>query len=348
MRRARWLIPAGMLLAVAAADTAVWYFTVRTMRAGLEEWVAARRGDGWQVSAASPEAGGWPVAATLTLADFEINGGAADVPGGVSWHADRVTLRLTPRDPRHLRIEAGGVQRLRVSDVPAIAYGAGELHLLVPLRGDPSEQVLELRGRNLRAHVAAGTVTDLTTVASLVARIAVHPAAGRDEAAVSLAATADEIGLPSHEDWALGQRVRSLSVDGAIDGPLPVATSVTARATEWRDAGGSTRVQRVALHWGALDLTAHASLSLDHQLQPAGAATADVSGYAPTLDVLARHGAISDSAAVAAKAMLSLLAATPADGGPSQVEVPLTLHGGTLSMHDIPLLRLPHLDWPAP
>jgi len=71
-----------------------------------------------------------------------------------------------------------------------------------------------------------------------------------------------------------------------------------------------------------------------------------VAGYAPTLDVLATHGVISNSAAVAAKAMLSLIAATPADGGPAEVEVPLSLQQGTLSMHQIPLVRLPKLDWP--
>ena len=347
MRRTRWLVPAVLFLAVVGADTGVWYLTVRAMRTGLHEWVVARRAAGWKISAVSPQAGGWPMEATLILRDFEISGGTADIPGGLSWRADRVTLRLTPRDLHHLQVQTRGVQHLRLSEAPAIAYGASLLELLVPLGSTPAEQVLDLTGEGLRAHVAAGTVTDLTTIDKLEAHLVVRPAAGRGQAVAALTAAAEDITLPEHVHWALGQRVRSLAVDGAINGPLPNAASLTARAGEWRDAGGSADVRRVALHWGALDLTAHGTLSLDAQLQPAGTATAEVSGYAPTLDVLAKHGAISDSAAVTAKAMLSLIAATPASGGPSQVEVPLSLKQGTLTMHDVPLLRLPHLDWPS-
>jgi hypothetical protein len=70
-----------------------------------------------------------------------------------------------------------------------------------------------------------------------------------------------------------------------------------------------------------------------------------VVGYADTLDALATHGVISKSAATAAKAVLSLLANSPDDGSPPDVEVPLTLQYRTLSMRQIPLVRLPELDW---
>ena len=69
-------------------------------------------------------------------------------------------------------------------------------------------------------------------------------------------------------------------------------------------------------------------------------------GYAETLDTLAAHSLISRSAATAAKAVLSLLANAPDDGLRPDVEVPLTLQYRTLSMRQVPLLRLPELDWP--
>ena len=59
-----------------------------------------------------------------------------------------------------------------------------------------------------------------------------------------------------------------------------------------------------------------------------------------------RTGAISRSGATAAKAVLSLLASSPENGGPPSVDVPLTLKYGTLSMRQVPLVRLPELDWP--
>ena len=347
MRRTLWLVPTLLLLVAALADTAVWYVVEHRMGDMLAAWVAARRAAGWTVTAVAPAAGGWPVAATLTLRDFELSGGTLDIPEGLSWRADRVVLRLTPADPHVLHIEAVGLQHLRVSAAPGIAYSATHLEMLVPLRPQPGGQVLDLHGKGLRARVSVGGNPDSLTVETLAAQIVLHPAAGQGQPAVSLTGSADNIALPERVDWPLGPHVRSLTVDGAVDGPLPDAPSLVRRAAQWRDGGGQVELQDAALHWGALDLTAHATLGLDDQLQPAGSITAKVSGYAPTLDVLARHGVISNAAAITAKAMLSLIAATPASGGRSEVVVPLSLKQSVLSMHQVPLVRLPHLDWPA-
>ena len=127
---------------------------------------------------------------------------------------------------------------------------------------------------------------------------------------------------------------------------MPPGAPLTERAAAWRDGGGALEIRRLALIWGPLDLTASATLALDEQLQPMGAGSARVVGYAETLDALAAHAAISRSAATAAKAVLSLLAHTPEDGSPPDVEVPLTLQYRTLSMRQVPLVRLPELDWP--
>ena len=77
-----------------------------------------------------------------------------------------------------------------------------------------------------------------------------------------------------------------------------------------------------------------------------GAGSARLVGYAETLDALAARAAISRSAATAAKAVLSLMAHNPEDGSPPDVEVPLTLQYRTLSMRQVPLVRLPEVDWP--
>jgi hypothetical protein len=56
---------------------------------------------------------------------------------------------------------------------------------------------------------------------------------------------------------------------------------------------------------------------------------------------------LTKSASTAAKAVLSLMAGTAVADEPSAVEVPLTLQYRTLSMRQVPLIRLPELDWPA-
>lgn len=346
MRRWLWMIPLALLLAVVIADTAVWYVVVQQMRNGLDAWVAARRADGWTVSATAPEAGGWPIAATLTLRDLELRGGNADIPHGLSWRADRVELRLSPDDSKTLHIAAAGLQDIRIGDSPTIAYSADRLELLVPLQAPPDAQPLGLHGTALRAHVPVADATDMLTIASLDMDAVVDPTAGRGQSLLSITARAQTIDLPPRADWPLGPDIRALRIAATLQGPASDAPQLAARAAAWRDGGGALELQHVEAEWGPLALDGKGTLTLDPQLQPTGAATADVIGYAATLDALAQHGVLSNSAAVAAKAVLSLLAVAPKDGGPSEVEVPFSLQNDTLSMHQVPLMRLPELDWP--
>lgn len=346
MRRSLWMLLAALLVAVVVGDAVVWNVTVQRMRAGLDDWLAAARAAGWSVGATPPEAGGWPVAATLTLRDFTLQGGAIDIPGGLGWRAERVVLRLDPRRPHDLEIDAEGAQRLRLAASPDIPYTADRLQLLVPLQADPSVQALNLRGEALRASVPAAGATDILTLDRLDVDATARPAAGKGQTAAAVLAKLDGVGLPARLHAPLGQRIDSVALDAALDGPLPAATGPTARATAWRDDGGLLDVRDLETHWGPLALTAKARLTLDPDLQPTGTGIARATGYAETMDALARNGAISRSAATAIKAVLSLLASTPESGGPSEVEVPLSLQHRTLSMHDMPLVRLPALDWP--
>ena len=346
MRRRLWMLLIALLLVAAIGDTLAWHFATQRMRAGLANWVAARRATGWSMSSATPEAGGWPLAATLILRDVALQGGAPDIPDGLAWRAEHVVLRLDLLRPLVLRIDAEGAQHLRVADAPDIPYTAARLQLLVPLPADPSAQAIDLHGEALRASIPVAGAADALTLDRLDVDAVLHPAAPQGQAAVSMSVKADGIGLPSRLNWALGPRIASIVLDAALNGPLPDATGLTAAATSWRDDGGSLAVQHIETHWGPLGLNATATLALDPELQPMGTGTARVTGYAETLDALARNGRMSRSAATTAKAVLSLLASARDDGSPSEVEVPLSLQYRTLSMRQVPLVRLPELDWP--
>lgn len=346
MRRRLWVLLTALLLAVIIGDFVLWSLAVRQLKSGLADWIAANRANGWSVTTAAPQTGGWPLAATLSLRDVAVQGGEPAIPGGLAWRAETVVLHLELLHPLVLRIEAEGAQHLRVADGPDIAYSAGRLHLLAPLRFDPAAQSLDLHGEALRASVPVAGGDDTVTIDRLDLATVQHPAATQGQAALSIAMKADGIGLPSRVKWALGQRVASVVLDAALNGPLPAAGELTANATKWRDDGGSLNVQHLQTHWGPLGLAATATLALDAELQPMGTGTAQATGYAATLDAMARNGLMTRSAATTAKAVLSLLANAPDDGSPSEVEVPLSLQYRTLSMRQVPLVRLPELDWP--
>ncbi|HEY1934697.1 MAG TPA: DUF2125 domain-containing protein [Acetobacteraceae bacterium] len=342
MRRWLWIV----MLAVAillAEDAALWRYATRQLQTGLDQWVAAQRAAGWTVKAGEPRTGGWPLAATLTVPDVAIDGAPRLVPHGVSWSAHRVVLRVSLLHPAILQIEAPGTGRLRVGSGAGVPYAARRLAVAVPLQSDGPPPVLDLRAE----HLAIDLPNRPVTVERLTAHVQVSPAAKQAQSAIAVTLRATGVGLPPAMHWALGPRIASLALDAALDGPLPVEGGPTERATTWRNDGGVLEVGRLDTAWGPLRLRANARLDLDAGLQPTGSGDARIAGYDATADALAAHGIMAPSAAIAAKAVLSLLAHAPDDGGPSEVDVPLTLRKRTLSMQRIPLLRFPELDWPA-
>jgi hypothetical protein len=349
MRRWLWILVVVIPALLLIGDFVYWRYTVRQLQAGLQIWLTQRQAGGWKTDVDQIAPGGWPYAATLTVSHLTLRGGDPDIPGGLSWSSDRVALRIDLWRPTVLEAAFGGEQRLRLAALPEIPCTADRLQAVMPLRFGEPPRAVDLQARNLRAVVpAAGGTTSTLTIGLLQAHGELAPPATQDKPAAQFSLSAEAVGLPQARKWPLGPTLSSFTVDGTLNGTLPLGHGLTAAATEWRDGGGALEIQHLTLGWGPLGLAASATLALDDQLQPMGAGTSHIIGYAATLDALAGDGVLSHSAATAAKAVLSLLATTPADSDQSEVDVPLTLQYRTLSMRQVPLVRLQELDWPTP
>ena len=337
MRRRRlWrILPA--ILIVAAAISLYWWLSVERLADGFASWAAAQRQAGWTVAIGTPSRGGWPWAAILTIPDVSLHGDEQDIPGGVSWGADRLVLRVVLWRPTTLQATPEGGQHMRLANGPDVPFTAKRMRLDVRLASAPPYD-FDFTSSALRAG-------DMV-VGSLRLHGALRPDAQSGEPALAFTVNAGDISPPAQVSHALGPRIASISADGSLDGPVPHSQSLSQRASDWRDGGGTLALQDVALSWGPLELTGSATLSLDDTLQPMGTGAVKATGYAETLDALAVHGVLTRPAATAAKAVLSLLAQVPDDNGPPSVEVPLTLQYRTLSMRQVPLVRLPEVDWP--
>jgi hypothetical protein len=345
MRRGRklWIVLLAAPLVLLAADTAYWWLAVTNLVQGFADWEAEQRAAGWTTQHGPPARGGWPLAATLTVPAMTLAGGSPAIPGGLAWRADGVVLRVALSRPGVLEIAAEGRQRLRLAFYPEVPYTAASLRLVLPLRADPWPRFADVSVANLRAEPPMGGEAGLQSL-RLHLDISPQPQPGEPTATFTLGAEA--INPPPGVARLLGPRIANLEVEGALNGPVPAGRTLAEQAAAWRDGGGSLEIKRLAVVWGPLDLTASATLALDDQLQPMGAGSARLVGYAETLDMLASRAAISRSAATATKAVLSLVAHSPEDGSPPDVEVPLTLQYRTLSMRQVPLVRLPEVDWP--
>jgi hypothetical protein len=344
MGRRTWILAAGLLTLLPIADTVLWRVAVGRLESGFDAWAAGSRASNATVTRGKAVPGGWPFAATLQIRNVTISGGETLAPDGVRWFAPSVMLRLSPLHPKSMEIEALGEQHLRVGAGPEAVLTGTRLMVIASLESSDRAGTVDILADRPKL------VSGLAWTAS-ADRIRVHaemPAPGQSgDAGWKFAFSAEAIALPEPVRWPLGSSIARLDFDGTIEGPIAAAQSPAAWATAWRDGGGSLQLQNLVLNWGPLSVTASATLALDDQLQPMGAGTSRVAGYAATLDALAGSGALSRSAATAAKAVLSLLAGPPGDGDPDDVDVPLTLQYRTLTMRQVPLLRLPEIDWPG-
>ena len=336
------------LAALVAAHALLWRWTGDRIEAGFEAWARIRRATGWQVQHGPPQRGGWPFAATLRLPDFRLAGGAATVPGGMDWQAESLVLRVVPPRLDRLVVEARGRQRLRLA-ATEIPFAADRLEAVLPLEADVLPREADLRTERLR--LRAGASGGALEVQRGEAHLETSSTAIEGEPAVLLTLALEGITLPPPASGSAGplpRRAESLSGELVLTGPVPAGRrDLVARAEAWREAGGTLELRRAALRWGPVGAEAQATLTLDEALQPMGAGTVRISGIGPAIEALEAGGALTPRGAATARAVLGLLARTPPEGGPSRIELPLSLEDRALPLGGrLQLLPLPLLVWP--
>jgi hypothetical protein len=346
MRRKQWTLVVALLLLLVAAQVAYWRFTAERLRDGYQAWVAAQVAQGWVVGSGPLSVGGWPRAAAMSVPTLSLRHAGPMMPGDVNIASAGVTLSVSLFNPTNLRMSLTGPMHVRAADLPDVIVAGTEVTANVALQ-QTGPRFITLHARGVRIEPAMGAWH--VTVGLLDAQAQIADSRNVDDAqpASIFSISAEAIALPASIKSPLGVNISSLSIGGRLNGPLPASRDITGWAETWRDGGGSLEITHLAMGWGPLGLTSTATLALDDQLQPMGSGNARIVGYAETLDKLAAGGILTKSAATAAKAVLSLMARTSDADEPSSVDVPLTLQYRTLSMRQVPLVRLPEVDWSA-
>jgi hypothetical protein len=140
----------------------------------------------------------------------------------------------------------------------------------------------------------------------------------------------------------LGRNVESIDATAAVKGAIPAVAPGPLAA--WRDSGGTLEVEALRIVWGALDGSAEGTLALDRELQPVGAGMARLAGWGDILDALVASRQMREGDAALARIGLALMA-RPGPGGRSQLEAPVTIQNGTLSIAKQRVARLPRFTW---
>jgi hypothetical protein len=338
---------AALLILAAAGYAGYWFYAVGQVRGGLADWAAARRAEGYAVSYAGPTITGFPFEIRVRL----------DQPMVVGrqkrwrWAGDGVEAVAAPWSYRRIVVRPLGHQTVSFPSREGkqeMVASAADAVVVVAFDSDGrfSDATLDAESLTVAVPDAPGPLS------AEQAHIELHlpdtptaAAAGPGlPPSAALSVRVQNLDLPEAAAGPLGSQLRWVTAYGQLLGTLPPGSPAQALAA-WRDAGGTLELKSFGLTWGPLQIEGNATVALDDALQPEGAGSSRIRGYAETIDALVAQGLIKPNNGMLAKAALGLLAKAPADGGPKVLTVPLTIQKRELYAGPIGLLHIPPIKW---
>jgi hypothetical protein len=335
-----------VLALLAAGHSALWRWTSGQIERGFAAWTAQRRAQGWMVEHGPTTRGGWPFAATVTIPGLRMTATMPNLPGGIDWQAEAVALRVAAPRLDRLLVDLRGRQRLRLGETE-LPFAADRLEAAFPTGAGNTIREGEVKAERLRMNTPSG----LLELREGTLAFGTRTSATENEPALSVNLALRGLGLPEGLAAlpalaAFGRQVDSLVAEALVSGPLPGGRDPVVRAEQWRDGGGTLEIRLLALQWGPVGGGVNATVTLDDRLQPMGTATVRMSGADQVIRALAQAGSLPPASAAAAATALILLQRAPENGGPPQVEVPMTLEGSRLTVARVPLARIAPIPWP--
>jgi hypothetical protein len=142
----------------------------------------------------------------------------------------------------------------------------------------------------------------------------------------------------------LGAVIDEIAFDGSIQGDLPSERLGDALAA-WRDGGGTVELRDAHIVWGRLKLDAEGTVSLDRDMQPEAAFSAEVHNLAALFDAMVADGSMKPGDAEFAKLGLALIGGGSVDGD-TALKTPITVQGSQLYVEKKRVAHVPHIEWP--
>jgi hypothetical protein len=337
-----WVALAALGIAVllaAAAYIAYWFLAFETLRSQFQAWVEQQRADGRRITYYSEERSGFPFVVRLTLREMLVT-----MPEGVSWLSTLTGMETRPLIGDHVRLSFGGEQELRLPPRPGadpVSLSARAEQLTLDL--DPSDPAAaaHLTAKNLTLALKrrAGALL-IPSLSATLTRDPASPAGAEGEpgGGQRLVLAASGVALPEGMAAPLGRIIAEIALTARVVGDVLHGDGEPQALAAWQQAGGHLAIERLAVVYGPLSLTADGTLSIDAHGQPAAALALRITGLHPTLDALVDRGILSPSAAEAVLAQAQAEASSAADGA---LSLPLALREQTLSLGGLTVARVP-------
>ncbi len=345
------LIGFAALAAGAVLWSAAWLVIADRLESGVEGWVRDRRAEGWTATHGPVAVAGFPLRWRARIERPRLSRARGAPPGGFFWSGPWIELGWAPWAVRIVTLRSAGAHELGRAGDDGMRFRLAAAGITGRLGFGDSGAVERIDvGGDAIVLTPPGALAGGKPfrVNRMVLRVNLRPDAAPTPGtpAPSLALEIDILGLtlPKTVRTALGHTIGRIAGQATVMGTIPAGRPAAA-LTAWRDQGGVVEISRLSLGWGALTVKGSGTLALDIGLQPIGAMTARIAGYAETIDRLSAAGTLGRGQGLVAKLALGVLARTPEGGGRPEVEVPVSVQNRMLTVGPVPLLRLPRIDW---
>lgn len=339
-------LPALFAVIAAAALFGWWALATQFLRASLEVFASAERGQGSEVRWESLTVDGFPLRARATVTGISVvrRDGSAWSGAGVTveaplWAVQKLAFRLSGR--HQLRLPPGW------QAATATAEGGDGA---VRLGGDAGFTEARLALTDVQVQPAR-TDAAPATLARLEATVGAPGTAPTQHTDLGLMVSVDasKVHLPLAGALPLGPSLESLSVSARVMGAPPRLTP--AALAVWSRDGGTVELDTASLHWGPLALGAEGTLTLDRDLQPQCALTTEITGFGAAIDTLVAAGWVKPNQGQTAKAVLTGLTprreGEPPPANPT-AKLPISIQHRFVHVGPFRLVPLPTVVWGDP
>lgn len=354
MFQRKYLIFLSVLVLLAFAWACGWFWMADRLRTDIDEFVGNQKSNGVTLTWEHLRVSGFPIRFDT---DFTAPAARLDsVDRTVTWTGANTSIRPFIEGPGVVSFRAPGQHNLDIRE-PGFNFsvqsqsnslegrlGFNNRGQIQALRGLAEPFDLVINGQD-RIGIARAAF-DIERLPGTASGDSVHP----DPVTDTLAVVLDQIDLSDlaiDDDItkSLGNEMTRVAADLSLRGPLKADAISPEALARWRDAGGTIEIESLELVWGPLRFAGDGTLAVDNALQPVGSFSARISGLDKLIDLLEQRGQLRKQQAAIARIAIAVLTRTPANGGPPEARVPVTIQDRMVSIGPVPLLQLDPIVW---
>jgi hypothetical protein len=329
---------AALLAVIVAGYSIYWRVVAPKVDAAIDAWVAMQRQAGATLKFERTPVLGFPWEFRSAFHNVDVS---QTVNGErIEWGGSDLELSLSPFDLETIRFN---------SSLLSIFFKDRNNTLLfempkgkIAFRGDGALADIAIEAGDTKWAVPGLVISKADAIKLSVSLPKTPPRSDRDPA-MDFAIDLKNVMLPPGKILVTEDPLTQVEIAGSLKGPIEIAPLQQALSS-WSNQGGTLEVKSFTLAQPPLTLAGSATLALDSDLQPIGAANMTARGLSETIDLLAQQGRLATADAVKFKLFVKGAQSPGADGVP-EVATGLSLQNGTLSWGPFRLARVPRILW---